>query len=86
MGLGVRLPRFCIKVDSNPSEIFSLSRPNPRIRPTSLLFSGSTPDLRRSKSHSLGRREVEEEGFCSRHSMDARDSSIYRLSLLLTNR
>lgn len=24
--LGVRLPRFCIKVDSNPTEIFSLSR------------------------------------------------------------
>lgn len=33
LGLGVRLPRFCIKVDSNPSEIFSLSRPPlPRLR------------------------------------------------------
>ena len=31
LGLGVRLPRFCIKVDSNPSEIFSLSKlPLPR--------------------------------------------------------
>ena len=47
LGLGVRLPRFCIKVDSNPSEIFSLSKlPLPRriTRPGSSFdaFSGST--------------------------------------------
>lgn len=57
LGLGVRLPRFCIKVDSNPSEIFSLSRLPPPNPCNFVLFSGSTADLRRS---------IAQEGFSSR--------------------
>lgn len=75
MGLGVRLPRFCIKVDSNPSEIFSLSRPpsNPCNFAPFAFFRDPQPTYE-EVSHSLERRGGKEEGFSSRRSVDARDS------------
>lgn len=75
VGLGVRLPRFCIKVDSNPSEIFSLSRPpsNPCNFAPFAFFRDPQPTYE-EVSHSLGRRGGKGEGFSSRRSVDARDS------------
>lgn len=84
VGLGVRLPRFCIKVDSNPSEIFSLSRPpsNPCNFAPFAFFRDPQPTYE-EVSHSLGRRGGKGKGFSSRRSVDARDSIyIYIISPL----